>query len=72
LESAREKQYLRPLFQEVYDKAKAENPELEPIDLYIIDSMTVTPFDRNIFALIILKFDGILVGSIELIHCLIS
>ncbi|MDR1409636.1 MAG: M48 family metalloprotease [Oscillospiraceae bacterium] len=41
LETAREKQYLRPLFQEVYAKAKAKNPELGKIELHIIDSMSV-------------------------------
>ncbi|MCL2336203.1 MAG: M48 family metalloprotease [Firmicutes bacterium] len=41
LESAREKEYLRPLFQEVYKKAQRKNPELPEIDLYIIDSMIV-------------------------------
>ena len=41
LESSREKQYLRPLFQEVYDKAKTGNPTLAEIDVYVIDSMTV-------------------------------
>jgi hypothetical protein len=34
LETAKEKQYLRPLFQEVYSKAKANNPELGKVDPY--------------------------------------
>ena len=41
LESAQEKQYLRPLFKEVYDNAKTENPELPEIDIHVIDSITV-------------------------------
>lgn len=41
LETAEEKNYLRPLFQDVYDKAKTANPELGDIDLCIIDSMAV-------------------------------
>ncbi|MDR1409725.1 MAG: M48 family metalloprotease [Oscillospiraceae bacterium] len=41
LETAREKQYLRPIFQEVYDKAKTVNPELGKIELHIIDTMSV-------------------------------
>ncbi|MDR1410120.1 MAG: M48 family metalloprotease [Oscillospiraceae bacterium] len=41
LETAREKQYLHPIFQEVYDKAKVNNPELGKIELHIIDTMSV-------------------------------
>jgi len=41
LETAQEKQYLRPLFQEVYGKAKSNHPSLPVIDIYIIDSMLV-------------------------------
>ena len=41
LESSKEKEYLRPLFQEVYNKAKDNNPELEKIDIYITDSAVV-------------------------------
>jgi heat shock protein HtpX len=41
LETAKEKNYLRPLFREVYAKAKAANPELGRINLFVIDSMSV-------------------------------
>jgi heat shock protein HtpX len=43
LETVREKDYLRPLFNEVLDKAKEKNPELADynINIYVIDSMTV-------------------------------
>ena len=41
LETAQEKNYLRPLFKEVYRKAKTANPELGQISLYVIDNMTV-------------------------------
>jgi heat shock protein HtpX len=43
LETSEEKEYLRPIFDEVYAKAKANNPELEDfnIDIYVIDSMAV-------------------------------
>jgi heat shock protein HtpX len=41
LETAKEKNYLRPLFGEVYAAAKANNPELGAVDIYVIDSMTV-------------------------------
>jgi len=41
LETAEEKNHLRPLFKEVYKKAKAANPELGEIKLFMIDSMTV-------------------------------
>ncbi len=41
LETAQEKQLLSPLFGEVYGKAKAQNPNLPEIDIYIIDSMSV-------------------------------
>jgi heat shock protein HtpX len=41
LETAREKNYLRPLFKEVVGKARAKNPELGKIDLFVIDSMNV-------------------------------
>ena len=35
---------LRPLFREVYSKAKSQNPELDRIDLYIVDTMKVNTF----------------------------
>jgi len=41
LETAQEKNFLRPLFREVYNKAKAANPELGQISLFVIDNMTV-------------------------------
>ncbi len=41
LESAREKDYLRPLFHEVLNKAKSIDPSLDGIDIYILDSMAV-------------------------------
>jgi Zn-dependent protease with chaperone function len=43
LETADEKEVLRPLFNEVYEKAIAENPELDDydIDIYVIDSMAI-------------------------------
>jgi len=41
LETAREKEYLRPLFGEVYNKARRQNPELPKIYLFVIDSMTI-------------------------------
>ena len=44
LDTAREKNLLRPLFREVYQKAKAANPELGRIDLYIVDNMKVDTF----------------------------
>jgi heat shock protein HtpX len=44
LDTAREKNHLRPLFREVYQKAKAQNPELAHIDLYIVDTMKIKAF----------------------------
>jgi heat shock protein HtpX len=46
LESAQEKEFLRPIFSEVYDKAKEANPELADnnIDIYIMDSMAINAF----------------------------
>jgi heat shock protein HtpX len=44
LDTAREKNHLRPIFREVYQKAKAQNPELAHIDLYIVDTMKVNSF----------------------------
>jgi heat shock protein HtpX len=41
LETAEDKNYLCPLFKEVYDRAKAANPQLGNIDLGVIDSMSV-------------------------------
>jgi len=44
LDTAKEKNHLRPLFREVYQKAKAANPELGSIELFIVDTMKVTTF----------------------------
>ena len=44
LDTAREKNHLRPLFREVYQKAKSQNPELAHIDLYIVDTMKIKAF----------------------------
>jgi len=41
IETKQEKEYLLPLFQEVYMRAKEHNPKLEPIELCIIDRMIV-------------------------------
>ena len=43
LETAEEKEYLQPIFNEVYAKAKESDPELADfnIGIYVIDSMTV-------------------------------
>ena len=41
IETKQEKEYLIPLFQEVYQQAKEQNPELGHIELCIIDKMTV-------------------------------
>jgi heat shock protein HtpX len=41
LETAQEMNRLRPLFREVYQKAKAQNPELGQIELFIVDTMKV-------------------------------
>jgi heat shock protein HtpX len=47
LETSKEKEYLLPIFQEVYEKAKAntaKNLDNSDINIYIIDSMTVNAF----------------------------
>ena len=44
LDTAREINHLRPIFREAYGKAKAQNPELGQIDLYILDTMKVSSF----------------------------
>jgi len=44
LDTAKEKNLLRPLFREVYQKAKSQNPELGSIELYIVDTMKVNTF----------------------------
>jgi len=41
IETKREKEYLLPLFEEVYTQAKQKNPELGSIELCIIDKITV-------------------------------
>jgi len=41
IETKQEKEYLLPLFQEVYMQAKENNPELEHIELCVIDKMIV-------------------------------
>lgn len=41
IETRKEKEYLLPLFQEVYIQAKEKHPELDKIKICIIDSMTV-------------------------------
>jgi len=41
IETQQEKEYLLPLFDEVYKQAKQRNPELGKIELCIIDKMTV-------------------------------
>ncbi len=41
LETNQEKEYLRPIFEEVYTEAKAKNPELGHIEICVIDQMTV-------------------------------
>ena len=43
LETSQEKEYLRPIFNEVLSKAKEQNPEIDVfnINIHIIDSMTV-------------------------------
>ena len=41
IETNQEKAYLLPLFQEVYQQAKEQNPELGHIELCIVDKMTV-------------------------------
>ena len=44
VETKREKEYILPLFDEVYEKAKSVYPELPEIKPYIIDSMSVNAF----------------------------
>lgn len=44
VETKREKEYILPLFDEVYKKAKSVYPELPEIKPYIIDSMSVNLF----------------------------
>ncbi len=41
LETKREKEYLIPIFNEVYEQAIQKNPELEKIEICVIDTMTV-------------------------------
>jgi len=41
IETKQEKEYLLPLFQEVYTQAKEQNPELGHIELCVIDKMIV-------------------------------
>jgi len=41
IETKREKEYLLPLFEEVYTYAKQRNPELKNVQLCIIDKITV-------------------------------
>ena len=41
IETKQEKEYLLPLFNEVYEQAKEQNPELGRIDLCIIDKLSV-------------------------------
>jgi len=41
IETKQEKEYLLPLFQEVYGQAKRKNPELGKIELCVIDKITV-------------------------------
>jgi len=41
LETKEEKEYLLPLFEEVYEQAKQQNPELGEIELCVIDRITV-------------------------------
>jgi len=41
IETSREKELLIPLFDEVYEKAKKDNPDLGKIDLFIIDKLAV-------------------------------
>lgn len=44
VETKREKEYILPLFDEVYEKAKSVYPELPEIKPYIVDSMSVNLF----------------------------
>ena len=44
VETKREKEYIFPLFDEIYEKAKSVYPELPEIKPYIIDSMSVNAF----------------------------
>ena len=55
LESAEEKNSLRPLFKEVYGKAKAANPELGEIKLFMIDSMSVNACAMGIRTIAVTK-----------------
>jgi heat shock protein HtpX len=57
LETAQEKDYLQPLFDEVLENAKAKNPEYDNyhIDLYIKDTMTVNAFAIGKHTIVITK-----------------
>lgn len=55
LETSREKEYLRPLFQEVYDRAKAHYSALYDIDIYVVDSMTVNAFSIGLHTVAVTK-----------------
>ena len=44
LETRREKEYLIPLFEDIYEDVKGEYPYLQDIEICIIDSLTVNAF----------------------------
>ncbi len=44
LETRREKEYLIPIFEEVYEEVKENYPYLQKIDIYIVDSLTINAF----------------------------
>jgi heat shock protein HtpX len=59
IETKEEKQFLLPLFEEVYKQAKEQNPKLGKIELCIIDKMTVNACAMGKHTLVVTK------GAIE-------